>query len=307
MTNAINHWLDEAAKCFASQAQKLRLFHQRQIYSEYWVQNEMSALLPWESEGIYIVDCGPPIVLPAGVSKFPDFTLRFDSSADSPLYFIELKDLLTNAATNVHKLREETAVMVKMSRELTVGRWQTHSGKAAQFSASMVEALTTAPIYFCGLAVGAQEDVPLNLPGFKSTIKPITIDWSLGFYELEDAEIAASDYEPIVPEEDNLNFELSDSGINDLTMAVAFEAAHSCESAKTQTAPQLPIGTASDADLMKQKVEAMLRAYNQRSDDPIEHAAPWVWTPNSSGHPKTESGKEFGIEIRFSYNQKPVR
>ena len=306
MINSLNSWLDAAVNTFAQQEAKIRLFHQREIYSEYWVQNELSILLPWEQPGIYIVDCGPALALPAGVSKYPDFSIRFGLASDSPLYFIELKDLLTNAAQNVRKLREETKVMVKMSREATSARWRTYNGKTAQYAAAMAEAVDSAPIVFCGLTVGARKDVPENLPGFRSTLRDIAADWVLALYELADpaaVEIEAQE----TPEPEETEAVESEPTTADLSMAKALEAAHSCESSSDQIAAELAISTVTEAHVLKRRIEAMLVAYNVGAKTPILHAKPWVWTPKSSGQPMTASGREFGVEIRFSYGQKPAR
>lgn len=308
MINSLESWLEAASELFASQSKKLDLFHERQIYSEYWVQSELATLLPWDQPGIYLVDCGAPLVFLAGKDRYPDFILRFDTSTESPLYFIELKDLLTNASKNAKSLELETAVMAQMNQEATKGRWGKHDGKAAKYADSMVEALDTAPIVFCGLAVGTVTDMPDKMNGFNVTKIPIDEKWQIGIYKL----VSRSSF---TGHADSVNhkaieqegFISTETNIADVLLQGILETAKECEDGKCQTAAELPINTLIEAQLLAAQIELQLRDNTQNGLPTIRHAKPWVWTVQSTGSAMTESGRNAGIEIRFSYYNTAIR
>jgi hypothetical protein len=307
MMNSLEAWLDAATHALSEQETKLSIFYENEIYSEYWVQNELATLLPWAQTGVYVVDKGPPLVLPEGVNKYPDFILRFAISPGSPLYLIELKDLLTNPSQNVAKLRNETSVMAKLNREETRERWRNHFGKAARFSELMVTALESAPILYCGLAVGKREHVPSQIDGFKATLRTIGQSFILALYVLEFeshafAEQTEIEVEPTPQDEES-------TGATKLGVQLflkALSAAKRCENEKRQVALDVPLATIADAQAAKQTIQLILEEYNH-DNTPICHANPWIWTPRSSGRALTLSGQEYGVEIRFSYSGKLVR
>lgn len=237
MINSLETWLDLAAQALSEQETKLSAFCDNEIYSEYWVQNELATLLPWTEPGVYIVDKGPALVLPEGVNKYPDFILRFGTSPKSPLYLIELKDLLTNPSQNAAKLKNETSVMAKLSREETKERWRNHFGKARRFSGLMVTALESAPILHCGLAVGKLEHVPSKIDGFNSTLRPIGKSFILALYVLE-AESHVLLGQPGIEDEPTPRDEES-AGVEKLRAQLfvkALNAAKRCEMEKRQVA-----------------------------------------------------------------------
>jgi len=307
--NSLESWLEAASELFASQSKKLNLFHERQIYSEYWVQNELATLLPWDQPGIYIVDCGAPLVSVTDKKMFPDFTIQFGTAKESPLYFIELKDLITNSVENIKHLRNETADMAQMDREATKAGWGSYTGKKArQHAGSMIEALGSSPIQFYGLAVGPATNMPAHLKGYVTKKISIIENWDIGVFRLVDPTAATCDnYET---NHETLNQEglyPNSVDIADALLPGILEAVQGCEDGKCQTAAELPIITLIEAQLLAAQIELQLRDNTQNGLPIIRHAKPWVWSEQSSGSAMTESGRNAGIEIRFSYYNTTVR
>ena len=71
-----------------------------------------------------------------------------------------------------------------------------------------------------------------------------------------------------------------------------------------QRALDHPAQGAQELHNLRLELRDLIRAEPARS--PRRHVLPWVWSPDSTGVPLTESGHEHGLELRFSYYQKPI-
>ena len=73
---------------------------------------------------------------------------------------------------------------------------------------------------------------------------------------------------------------------------------------QAQRALDHPAQGAQELHDLRLKVRDLIRA------EPVEslrhHVLPWVWFPASTGVALTASGREHGLELRFSYYAKPV-
>jgi hypothetical protein len=54
------------------------------------------------------------------------------------------------------------------------------------------------------------------------------------------------------------------------------------------------------------RLEARDRIRAEPAGSPRRHVLPWVWSLESTGVPLTSSGREHGLELRFSYYARPV-
>ena len=75
------------------------------------------------------------------------------------------------------------------------------------------------------------------------------------------------------------------------------------ERAKEQRAMAIPLQSPKEAQRFRELVREFLREYNIKSSTPITHALPWVWQSTSPGAALTDYGRQYGVELRFSYYQ----
>jgi hypothetical protein len=71
-----------------------------------------------------------------------------------------------------------------------------------------------------------------------------------------------------------------------------------------QRALDHPAQGAQELHDLRLEVRDLIR--DEPAGSPRRHVLPWVWSPESMGVPLTESGREHGMELRFSYYQKPI-
>ena len=59
-------------------------------------------------------------------------------------------------------------------------------------------------------------------------------------------------------------------------------------------------------DLLQLRVAVRSRLAGSPADSPLRHVEPWIWRPEAAGQPMTDSGQEFGRELRLSRHKKPL-
>lgn len=81
----------------------------------------------------------------------------------------------------------------------------------------------------------------------------------------------------------------------------ALEMAKKCEASAVPQAVEIHLSSFDEAKNFAEIVKSYIRNYNQEEEIPIKNASPWVWRKESLGSPMTENGREYGVEIRFSF------
>jgi hypothetical protein len=84
-------------------------------------------------------------------------------------------------------------------------------------------------------------------------------------------------------------------------LQVAFNVAVQCEKTGKQQGVEIPLASWEEVHQFKKDVIFYIQDYNQQTPTPIKHASPWAWRLKSGGHPLTENGRKYGVEIRFSF------
>jgi hypothetical protein len=83
----------------------------------------------------------------------------------------------------------------------------------------------------------------------------------------------------------------------------ALEMAKKCEATAVPQAVEIHLSSFDEAKNFAETLKSFIRNYNQEAKIPIKNASPWVWRKESSGRPMTNNGREYGVEIRFSFQK----
>jgi hypothetical protein len=84
-------------------------------------------------------------------------------------------------------------------------------------------------------------------------------------------------------------------------LETALEAALRCEETGEQQGVEVPLPSWDDVYRFKEEVILHIQKYNGNASKPIQHASPWAWRIASGGHPLTENGRKYGVEMRVSF------
>ncbi|MBI4575714.1 MAG: hypothetical protein HY722_05565 [Planctomycetes bacterium] len=318
MAPGLRSWLDAAAAVLTAQAAKIEVFAREQIYCEYWVQNELAVSLPWNQPGWYFVDRGPGISVPGDDAKYPDFVLRFGNASTDPVYWLELKDLVTNPSENAGALLAAMETMRRGDRVATIDRWKEAHRSKARGAPAFAAAIGGASFHGGGIALGPDLAIPATPPWASVHRWPVAGRWTLALF-LGDAMLVGAGRSrgeahegtrgepgprPSPPPDPAPTASTDREGS---ALEVAIQIALAVESDRQARGVPVRFASRGEADRFKHAVETGLAEHNRAATPGVCHAYPWTWTPDSGGRPLTDSGRAHGVELRMSYSSKPRR
>ena len=305
----LEKWLEASAVSLAAQGDKLALFEKEAIYLEYWIQNEMAACLPWKESGRFLIDRGPGLVIPGDTIRYPDFILRFGDNPEEPVFFLELKDLITNTQRNVDKLIGAIENISQVNRENTIDRWQSSKslgGAAAVFGAE----IESAPFIFGGLAVGRPEHIPSKIDHGEIFTWPISEQWQLALLLVVDqkgAQTEPDQSDSAMDPLETVDEKFASANLDPYEIALQTAILNELTKGKLGRGVEIRLESKQEAERFRDEIMEFIRDYNQVAKAPIQHASAWVWTPQSLGQPLTNNGQENEVELRFQYMKKGNR
>jgi hypothetical protein len=178
--------LNSAAASLSEQTKKIAFFMKEAIYSEYWIQNELAYHLPWDKPGFYFVDRGQGLAIPNEKPKYPDFVLRFGRGHKEPVFFLELKDLLTNTEKNRRSLLDAIEIIRRADHGESVDRWRAAKGSLADRCKEFADIMDSSQFIYGGIALGANGLVPRQISGYQIVNWPVAESWSLSLLLVSD-------------------------------------------------------------------------------------------------------------------------